>query len=326
MIKQIEHAVGIDIGGTKISMVIGTEAGRILAYRIMPTPTGSETRRGLRELAENVEALIRAAGVRKKQILGVGIGIPGPVDSEKGIVPNSPHMKGWEGVPLKKMLESRLGIPVTMTNDANAAALGEKRFGGGKRTKHFVYLTISTGIGGGLIANGELVQGASFMGGEVGHMKIVAGGRKCKCGKLGCLEAYASGTAIATAAQAAMRKGMKTKIYEFCEAGGRVNAKAVGLAAGKGDALALQIFKEAGFYLGVGISNLLHLVNPQRVVLGGGVLKSAPPIFWSSMLKSCKQASWPPAFNAVQICRSRLKDRVGDLGALALVFERTLKS
>ena len=159
------------------------------------------------------------------------------------------------------------------------------------------------------------------MGGEVGHMKIVAGGRKCKCGKLGCLEAYASGTAIANSAQEAMRKGTKTKISEFLEPGGRISAREIGLAARTGDSLALQIFKEAGFYLGVGISNLLHLVNPERVVLGGGVLKSAPRVFWSSMLRSCKQASWPPAFDAVKICRSRLKDRVGDLGALALVFE-----
>lgn len=318
----MKTAIGVDIGGTKISMVVGTEKGRVLAHRVIPTLTGSRTREGIRELFENLEVLIRDSGVKKSRILGLGIGVPGPVNSEKGIVPKSPYMTGWTGIPLRKMLEARLKIPVTLTNDANAAALGEKRFGGGKSELHFCYLTISTGIGAGIISNGELVEGASFMGGEVGHMKIVAGGRKCKCGKLGCLEPYASGTAIGRVAEEAMRKGTETKISEFLEPGGHVSAREVGLAAQKGDPLALHIFKEAGFYLGIGISNLLHLVNPGMVVLGGGVLRSSPKIFWSSMLRSCKQASWPPAFNAVRICRSRLKDRVGDLGALALVFER----
>ncbi|MCM8774802.1 MAG: ROK family protein [Candidatus Omnitrophica bacterium] len=318
----MQYAIGIDIGGTKISLVIGNSQGKIMTRHVLETQKGARAEQSVRNIIDHVEALIRESKAPRKKILGIGIGIPGPVDSEKGIVPRSPHMTGWTGISLGPILSRKLKLPVFMTNDANAAALGEKMFGEGRREKHFVYLTISTGIGGGLVSNGQLIEGASFMGGEVGHMKIVAGGRKCKCGKLGCLEAYASGTAIASFAAEAMGKGKRSTLRGFMAKNRKLSAKEVGLAAQNGDRLALEVFKIAGFYLGVGISNLLHLVNPGMVVLGGGVLKSSPPIFWKSMIESCKRASWSPAFQAVRIQRSRLKDKVGDLGALALVFEK----
>jgi glucokinase len=181
-------------------------------------------------------------------------------------------------------------------------------------------MTISTGIGGGVVANGELVEGASYVGGEVGHMTVVPAGDRCKCKKAGCLEAYASGTAISRYVERQMRKGVATKIPKFLEKNKRITAKVVGAAAKKGDRLALRSFARAGFYLGIGIANLLNILNPELIILGGGVLKSAPPIFFKAMRDSCELDAWPQAFEAVRILRTKLGDHVGDLGALALAF------
>ncbi|MBI3317364.1 MAG: ROK family protein [Candidatus Omnitrophica bacterium] len=318
----MKYAIGIDIGGTKISIVLGNRRGKILACQTLPTQKGVLAEQSVRDILQHLDYLVREESTLKwSQITGIGIGIPGPVNSKRGIVPKSPHMTGWTGIPLRRIVKQHCHIPVFMMNDANAAALGEQMFGDGKRERHFVYLTISTGIGGGLIANGKLIEGESYTAGEVGHMKIVAQGRRCKCGKYGCLEAYASGTAIAEAAREAIRKGKKSKIPSFVPNGKPFSAKEVGLAAKKGDGLALEIFREAGFHLGIGISNLLHLINPGMIVLGGGVWKSSPPIFWKAMMQSVKKASWPTAFKVVKIQHSVLKDRIGDLGALAVVFE-----
>jgi glucokinase len=317
-----KYGIGIDIGGTKISMILGTRRGKILARRVIPTRIGRRTRQGLQELIQNLKLLIAETSVPKDQIGGIGIGLPGPVDSKKGVVPLSPHMTGWRGIPLRKWVSRELKLPVAMTNDANAAVLGEKFFGDGRGKNHVIYLTVSTGIGGGLIANGELVEGAAYVGGEVGHMTVVPKGNRCKCGKSGCLEAYASGTAIVNFVKRRMQRGKSTRILKFIPKRGYLSAREVGLAARTGDALALQAYREAGFYLGIGIANLLNILNPEIVCLGGGVWKSAPPVFWHSMLKSCQREAWPDAFRAVKMVRTKLADHVGDLGALALAFEK----
>jgi len=315
-------AIGIDIGGTKISMVLGTSSGKILARRVISTQTGAQTRSCLNELIQNIKLLLNGSSRVKKQILGMGVGLPGPVDSKKGIVPRSPHLGGWEGIPLRKLLLKALGLPVMLANDANAAVIGEKVFGQGRGAKNFIYMTISTGIGGGLVVNGQLVEGTSYVGGEVGHMTIVASGDPCKCGKKGCLEAYASGTAIARFVENEIQRGQSSKIPSFAGKGNKVAAREVGLAAKAGDRLALEAYCRAGFYLGIGIANLLNILNPEIIILGGGVLKSAPRLFWQSMLQSCQRDAWPQAWRAVQVRRTKLGDRVGDLGALALVFEK----
>lgn len=315
----MKTAIGIDIGGTKISVVKGTLAGKILEQEIIPTLTGKETRRAVQSLLDTVKKIAVDSGAGGRP-LGVGVGIPGPVNPSQGVVPRSPHLSGWEGLRLAKMLERAAGgLKVIMANDANAAALGEKVFGQGRGLRDFIYLTVSTGIGGGIVAGGRLLEGASFVAGEVGHMAIVAGGASCKCGRKGCLEAYASGTAIARLFKEALQSGRKSKyfgkpVFSF-------SAKQIGEAALKGDRLALEIFKQAGFFLGVGIANLLNILNPQKIILGGGVLKSAPGVFWAAMRESAKSQAWPQAWKSAGIARSSLGGHAGDLGALALVFE-----
>lgn len=314
----MKTAIGIDIGGTKISVVKGTLAGKILKQEIIPTLTGKETRRTVQGLLDTVKKMAADSGAGGRP-LGIGVGIPGPVNPSQGVVPRSPHLSGWEGLRLAKMLEKAARLKVIMANDANAAALGEKVFGQGRGLRDFIYLTVSTGIGGGIVAGGRLLEGASFVAGEVGHMAIVARGASCKCGRKGCLEAYASGTGIARLFKEALKSGRKSKYSG--KPGFLFSAKQIGESAQKGDRLALETFKQAGFFLGVGIANLLNILNPQKMILGGGVLKSAPGVFWAAMLESAKSQAWPQAWKAVRITRSSLGGHSGDLGALALVFE-----
>ena len=316
----MKKAIGIDIGGTKISVVLGDEKGRLETQKILPTLTGAKTREGVRALVKTLLELKKQAGGR---VEGIGIGIPGPVDSDKGIVPKSPNLPGWENLPLARILRNELKLPVLMGNDANAAALGEKIFGQGKGKKDFIYVTVSTGIGSGIIVDGKLLEGVSFVAGEVGHMTIVPSGQICKCGKKGCLESYASGTAIARMAGKIFNLPGKSAEKKKIFGKEPVSARLLGLAGRKGNKTSLEIYSTAGFYLGIGLSNLLNTLNPEMIILGGGVWNSAPKTFWSSMMKSCRENAWPQAFKAVKIVRSNLKGHSGDLGALALGFSAT---
>ncbi len=310
----MKKAIGIDIGGTKISIVTGTDHGKILSQKIIPTLTGAQTARCIENMAEEIDRLRRQTAGR---IQGIGVGVPGPVDSARGVVPKSPHLKGWEGLPLRKILQKKTGLPIFMNNDANAAAIGEKVFGQGRKKSNFIYVTVSTGIGSGMVLNGKLFEGESFVAGEVGHMTIVPGGASCKCGKKGCLEAYGSGTAIARMARETYSKEALKKLT----GGEPVSAKILGAAVKKGDKTALGVYRCAGSYLGIGLANILNILNPEMIILGGGVWNSSPKAFWDSMMKSCKREAWPQAFKAVKIVRSNLGGHAGDLGALALVFE-----
>ena len=306
----MKYAIGIDIGGTKISIVMGTEKGKILARREIPTKTGSGTRDCVKNLTVNLRSLIIHSRIAPKKILGIGVGCPGAINSVKSTLPRSPNLPGWAGLPLKTILSKATGLPVHIANDANAAALGENLFGAGKNEADLIYITVSTGVGGGILLQGQLYEGAGSVAGEIGHMSIVPEGERCGCGKYGCLEVYASGTAIARY----YRKAKKKKVS---------GAKEVGKAAREGDKTAIQSYQKAGYYLGIGIANLLNVLNPGKVVIGGGVLKSAHPVFWKTMIRSSKQHAWPEAFRTTRIVKSPLLGRSGDLGALALVFKNS---
>ncbi len=316
----MQYAIGVDIGGTKISVSLGNSAGKILAQQEIPSRTGAQAKKSISAIIETVREMIRESGIPRGNFLGIGAGIPGAVNTQKGVVPRSPNLPGWANIPIRQILTKAVGLPVFVANDANAAALGESFFGAGKNVKDLIYITVSTGVGGGIIVNGQLYEGAGFVAGEVGHISIVPEGRKCACGQRGCLEAYASGTAIGNYVRERMTK-KNTMIWEFLPRNKKFNARQVGLAAREGDKLCIESYRVAGYYLGIGISVLLNVLNPGKIVIGGGVLKSAHEIFWRSMLRSAKQHAWPEAFRTTKIVRTQLKGKVGDLGALALVFK-----
>lgn len=316
----MKYALGVDIGGTKVSITLGNSSGKILQKVLLPTRTGKESPRGIEEIVETLHSL-KSKEKDKKSLGGVGVAIPGPMNPFTGIVERSPHLHGWEGFHLKDHLQKKVGLPVFIGNDANVAAVGEKIFGAGKKVKSFVYLTISTGIGSGIILDDKLLVGASFGAGEVGHAIIVPNGALCGCGHHGCLEAHASGTAIAKFVREEISKGRASKVKSLAGSLSKINSAVVAVAAKKKDKLALEAYRRAGFYLGIGLANLINILNPEMLVLGGSVMKSSD-LLWPSMTHSVKKHAWPSLYRACRIVKTRLGDRVGDLGALALVFCR----
>lgn len=300
-------AIGIDVGGTKISVVLGTETGKILARRAFPTPLRKHSKEALTALQAIITDFLTVARLRKIRVSGVGIGLPGAVNTRTGKVPYSPNLPGWENLPLKNKIETFFHLPVFLANDANAAACAEKVFGTAKKKSNFVYLTVSTGIGGGIFIHNQLLEGAGFAAGEIGHVPVVTNGNLCGCGRKGCLEAQASGTAIG-------------KIYAKLSRKKNADAKAAALAALKGNPQALKAFKIAAQPLGTGLGLLMNVLNPEMIVLGGGVFKSAPALFLNEALKKCKTVAWHEAFRSCEVKKSILKGEAGDLGALSLVF------
>lgn len=316
----MKYIIGIDIGGTKISIVLASYAGKILHKVKFKTKTGAATRKSIKDILHFISGLLIHQKIKRGQLLAIGIGVPGPVDPKKEKIERSPNLPGWDKIPLKGILEQQFKRPVFIENDANAAALGEKHFGAGRGISDFVYVTISTGVGSGIIANGKLVRGALGAAGEIGHAVIVRGGELCGCGKRGCLEAYASGSSIGKYAARELKKHRNSMIPKFCEKKGRVTGEAVSLAATHGDKLAIQVRKRAADYLGVGLANLMNTLNPKRIILGGGVLETTTH-FWKPMLSSVKREAWKIPHQSCKIVKTKLR-RVGDLGAIAVALER----
>jgi len=249
----------------------------------------------------------------------LGVGSPGTLDSA-GVVYNSPNL-AWHGVPLKKMLEDMSGMPVVADNDANLAALGEYRFGAGRGARHMVYVTVSTGIGGGLIIGGQIYRGAGGGAGEAGHMVVDPGGPLCGCGRRGCLEALSSGTAIAARARELVAAGKGEIILR--EAGGNsgeITSVTVGKAARGGDPEATGIIVQAGTYLGMGMAGVVNLLNPDRLVLGGGALKTSP-LFWDSMYRELSARALRSSLDSTGVVAAGLGSRSGLMGAVSLALD-----
>ncbi|HEV2859986.1 MAG TPA: ROK family protein [Pyrinomonadaceae bacterium] len=255
----------IDIGGTKIALGLAdTEGGEPVFHRF-PTRLGDGPRRIMEAALGELE---RMAGERGARVVAAGVGCGGPLDRGRGLILSPPNLPGWDEFPVVRMVEERLGVPVLLDNDANAAALGEHEYGAGRGFRHLIYLTISTGIGGGIIIGGRLVHGVGDGAGEVGHMVVEPGGPPCPCGGRGCLEALCSGTSIARRAAEALSRGDRPSTLLEAE---EVTARAVAEAAARGDALAAEVWDETVRYLALGLSNIIAVLAPEAIILGGGV-------------------------------------------------------
>ena len=317
----MKPVIGIDIGGTKISVSLAKKDGTIVEKKELNTRVRSDAKSSIKEIVDTVNLILFQQRISASDILGIGVSVPGAVSPEKGVIPESPNLPGWKGVRIKDILRKKFRRPVFVNNDAKASALAEKLFGIGKKVNNFVYVTVSTGIGSGIIVGGELVTGASFSAGEIGHTTIIPGGPQCNCGKRGCLEALASGTAIAAQAKRMMEAGKFNELgsYKMRPGNGRLTAEIVADAAREGDPLAIQILRNAGHFLGIGLANIINILNPEVVVLGGGVMK-AGDLVWKSMEQAIKREAWPDPLRVCKIMRSKLGEHCGDLGAISLVL------
>lgn len=261
--------IGVDLGGTKVAVGAVSSEGRLAGRIDAPTRSDIPAQESLAAIAELVRRALADSGMTATDLNGIGFGAPGPLDPVKGVIHFAPNLN-WREVAVKAFFEAEFpGVPVRLQNDANAAALGELSFGAGRGFEHFIYVTVSTGIGGGLILNSQLYDGATGGAGEVGHMTVDYGGPLCGCGRRGCLEALASGTAIARMARERVRGGAGGELARISESD--ITAATVGLAARQGDPVAREVLETAFTQLGRGLANLVNLLNPQALAGGGGV-------------------------------------------------------
>lgn len=308
--------LALDFGGTKLSAAV-TEVGRQtwLTHRRVFTPEDADGTMEYRTMLNMARDLIAETGAPT----AIGVSFGGPVDAAAGLVRLSHHVLNWENVPLRDNLHAEFGVPVAIENDANVAALGEYRFGAGKNTDSLLYLTVSTGVGGGWIISGKIYSGANGMAGEIGHTVVNPMGMQCVCGKRGCVEAEASGTAIARRA----RRMIDANVVDGMDmlnmlgvSAHEITAADVSRAAAGGNALARLILTESARHLGRGIGNAINLMNPQRVILGGGVTK-AGKLWWNVVRHTARQYTLPET--PVDIVPATLGDDAPLWGAVALV-------
>jgi glucokinase len=265
--------VGIDLGGTKIRSVVTDASGTILGEDIRPTEAELGQEVVIGRLVASARAAVVASGLPIEAIVAAGVTAPGTVDFDAGVLHQPPNLPGIDVLPLGRLLSERLDRPIFLENDANAAAYGEWRHGAGTGLRQMIYLTVSTGIGAGLILNGQLYRGADGAAGELGHMTIDVNGPPHNCGMVGCLEVLASGTAIARMAHEAVAAGRSDALARLQRETGELTAHEVGMAADAGDAAAQEIVARAAAYLGVGLANYVNIFNPEAIVIGGGVTR-----------------------------------------------------
>ena len=259
---------------------------------------------------------------RGKEIAGVGIGSPGPLDTKTGVVLLTPNL-GWTNYPLRDRLTQALGKPATLDNDANCAIFGEWWRGAARGADHVVGLTIGTGIGGGIVLSGAIYRGASDIAGEIGHMTIDAMGRRCKCGNYGCLEAYASGPAIAARAVEGIEAGVDTSLPRYVQGDmSKITAQVVYEAAHDGDDFALEVVKDTARFLGAGVANIINVFNPQVVVICGGVTLAGDRLF-VPLRSEVKRRAFKPAVDVCRIVPGELTGTAGVYGAAAVFIQRT---
>lgn len=301
--------IAADIGGTQIRVAVYPENGHTpIQQKRIPT-SGQGT------AVERLTGLIRELWPTEGQVLAISVGAPGQVDPQAGIILAAPNIAEWKNLPLRYELESSFHVPVFLNNDANLAALGEWKYGAAQGYHNVIYITISTGIGGGVILNDQLLVGQRGLATEIGHVVILPDGPMCGCGQRGHLEALSSGTGIANYFNEELAKGRTSSL----PAEPRPTARDISNAAASGDPLAREAFERAGYYMGIGLSNYLHLFNPSLIVIGGGVANSGD-IYWKPMRASMeKYVLFPAYLQDLSIVPAALGDDCGLLGALALV-------
>lgn len=300
--------IAVDIGGTRLRASLYPPEGitPLLQKRIATRGPGSPVDRLL--------GLIGEIWPREDRVAGIGVAAPGPVDPEKGVIYSAPNIPGWENLFLRSIVEDRFQTPVKLGNDANMATLGEWHYGAGKGHHNMMYFTISTGIGGGVIAEDKLLLGAQGLATEVGHVTIDPGGPRCGCGHFGHLEAFSSGTAIAAFVAGELSRGVASAL----QPNPRPTTVEIAVAAEQGDPLALAAFERAGHYLGIGLANYLHIFNPSIVIFGGGVSRSGALLFDPMRATIREQVISPAYIDRLTITQAALGDDGGLLGALAL--------
>ncbi len=306
--------IGVDLGGTNMRTALLSSDGVILDKRKEATQASEGWKRVVARLVDSIAQQSETARQQGMTVAAVGVGAPGVILMDKGIVVKSPNFPDWNNLPLRNELEQALRIPVVIENDANAAALGEQWRGAGRGINSMILLTLGTGVGGGIVLNSRVWQGADGMAGEIGHMTVIPDGRQCGCGNTGCLEMYASARGIVQTYQEAREKAGIGR-------DSAMTSETIYQAARSGDAIARKAMKDMGCMLGIGIANLINIFNPQMIVIGGGVRDGWDLFIGATHEEIMKRAFQVPA-ERTEIMPSMLGDDAGMIGAAAAALQK----
>ncbi len=304
--KMTNKYIGIDVGGTSIKSALVNEMGEVLHSNSTPT----QAHLGFETSLNNIKSAIKAILEIEKNVRGIGIGLPGMVDNKKGIVITMANIPDWNNVPLAQIIEKEFAIQTKIDNDANCATLGELYFGAGVDCNHFVCITVGTGIGAGIINDGKLLRGFNNLAGEIGHIKTnIPSAKNCGCGNSDCLEAIAATTAMIELA----------KQTNFANKYEEITPLIIFQEATKGDKQAVEIFQIVGEHIGTGLSSIINILNPQKIIIGGGISKAGDLIF-EPIKKAIHQKALPASIKDVEIMPAKLSNTAGVIGASTLVY------
>ena len=309
--------IGIDVGGTNVKIAL-VDDGKIIYSNSVPTYAQMGYEYTVNNIKQAIRDLMKETETTAADIKGIGFDFPGQVDYKTGVVKLAPNIPGWVNVPIAQMIEEAFHIPTRIDNDVRCAALGEMNFGAGKGCQNFVCITVGTGIGSGLVVNGQLVRGAANAAGEIGHIKLqMKDGPICGCGDTGCLEAFASGPSIVAMAQDYLKSGKSTKFREMA-GDGEIKPYIVAKEAEAGDPVAKRIFTIIGEYVGMGLVSVINLLNPEKVIIGGGVAE-AGDLLLEPIRKTVMERAMVVARESVEIVPAELGNSAGVIGASMLV-------
>lgn len=313
---------GIDLGGTNVKTAIVARNGDLLGKDSRPTHADEGLDSVLDTMVESYEAAMENAGADSSDVLAVGIGAPGPMNWRTGVVFSPPNLPGWENVPLADLMRERLRVPTYVDNDANVACWGEFWSGAGREVDSLVCLTLGTGIGGGVVVFGKLLRGPDGTAGEIGHMNVCRDGRQCNCGAKGCLEAYASATGMVRTAIEGIEAGRQTILTKLCNNDlDRIDGKMISDAIARGDQFAAWVMRETAVWIGTGVASLVNILNPEMVVLCGGMIAAGDVLFDPIRETTKAQAFDVPAARAV-IVPAGLGADSGVIGAAGCALQR----
>ncbi|MCS7045567.1 MAG: ROK family glucokinase [Gemmataceae bacterium] len=310
--------VGLDVGGTSMKAGVVDDSGRSMGNVSLPTEAHRGQEFGLERMCETIRQAVAAANLKMSDIAAIGVATPGTMDIPAGIILDPPNLKPWRNVPVRDYVQKKFKLPTAFQNDANAAAYGEYWAGAGKQARSMVLFTLGTGIGGGIIIGDMVLEGEHSHGAEVGHIKIeMTKPRQCGCGRWGCLEAYASATAVVKrATESLAKRGVKSQLKGLANKEGGLTARDVFAAAEAGDALAAEIVEDTAYYLAVGATNLMHTIDPDMVVFAGGMV-AAGESFLQQIRKHVAQLAFPVPAEKTQIVYAQLGSDAGYIGAAA---------
>jgi glucokinase len=317
--------LGVDLGGSKILTAVTDSQGKMLSRDHSVTPARKGHEAVIRSILESAHRALEQADVAVSELAAVGVGAPGLINPGTGILYTSPNLPGWRDIPLRAVMQERLGKKTFLINDANAAALGELHFGAARGARNFIYITLSTGIGGGIVIDGGIYSGAIGAAGEVGHMTIDDDGPPCNCGNKGCWETLASGTALAREAKQRIKEGAETAIPGYVDGDiEKVTAEVIHSAAQQGDSLARELIARTGYYVGVGLASLINIFNPELIVIGGG-LSNIGDMLFDPAFKVARERAYRETFRAVRFAAAELGRNSGVLGAAVFALQEMRK-